>query len=214
MAKRKMTDWPSVADEVLLVPPEVLEGPAEAIRNPRKKTAKKRSASKRSAKSQYELDIAALAPFGDDDDLIVRTALLRPKSYNPRRKRKISSPEDVARLCRHMVDYEDEHYVVLVVDNRNALRAIYEAAKGGPAATAVNLHSILKIPLLVGGRGIITVHNHPSGDPTPSSEDIAMHLRVREALQCIGMELLDYAIVGDEGFYTYLEAKVMPWSMA
>ena len=210
MARRRpQKDWPSVADEVLLVPPEVLEGAAPALANPKKKG--KKVARKKPRGPKYRLDIAALAPFGDDDDLIVRTALIRPKNYNPRRKRKVTTSRDVAELCRHMVDYEDEHYVVLVLDRKNSLRAIYEAAKGGPAATAVNLHSILKIPLLVGGSGIITIHNHPSGDPAPSPDDIGMHSRVREALQCIGMELIDYVIVGDEGFYSYLDAEIVPW---
>ena len=201
MAKRKMADWPGVADEVLYVPSEVLEGPAAAIRNPKKKTAKKKTAKKKAARKkvakrtrEYVTDIAALEPFGKDADMLVRTALLRPKDYNPNRKTMLHVPAQAAHLCKHMIDYDDEHYVVLVVDHRNALRAIYEAAKGGPAHAAVHLHSVLKVPLLVGGAAIISVHNHPSGMPDPSPDDVAMHKKLRESLDCIGMSLLDWII--------------------
>jgi DNA repair protein RadC len=210
MAKRrKIRDFPSVADEVLLVPQRAIAGPAPAMPNRSRKSKKGPMPKKR---TPYEIDIGSLEPFGGREDLMVRTALVRPRNYSPRKAPYLDSPGKTAALCMHMIDYDDEYYVVISLSARNQVRAIYEAAKGGGSSAAVDLRSILKIPLLTGGAGVVTVHNHPSGEPYPSHEDVVMHERVKEGLQCVGAPLLDYVIVARDGYYSSLDERVTSWA--
>jgi hypothetical protein len=209
--RRKLIDYPPTADEVLLVPQKAIAGPAPALPN---RSPKSQPKAKRKPKKQtpYEVDIRALEPFGGREDLLVRTALVRPRGYNPRKAPYLRSPAQTAALCMHMIDYDDEYYVVIALASSGQVRAMYEAAKGGQSSAQVGLRDILKIPLLAGGQGVITVHNHPSGDPLPSFEDREMHKVVREGLECIGSPLLDFIIVGRDGYYSDVDKIVTPWS--
>jgi DNA repair protein RadC len=113
----------------------------------------------------------------------------------------IASSADVAtwasrRLCR--LDHEE--LWLLALDGRSRLRAVRCVAKGGLHGMGVRAADPLRIALRAAASGFVLVHNHPSGDPTPSLEDIAFTRRVAAAAVVVGVPLLDHVVVAQAGF--------------
>jgi DNA repair protein RadC len=156
---------------------------------------------------------SALPPefFGGHVGLLVRTALVRLPNYDEARKSApiVSSSRDVVRACSHLADADNEYVVVLALDVRNKVIAIYEAAIGGVSTAGADPQQILKVPLLCGAAGAILVHNHPSGSSAPSPEDLAFTKRVRAAFECVGLQLLDHVIIGNDEKFSFLDAGLL-----
>jgi DNA repair protein RadC len=113
----------------------------------------------------------------------------------------ITSSADVAawastRLSR----LEHEELWLLALDGRSRLRAIRCVAKGGLHGMGARAADPLRLALRASASGFVLVHNHPSGDPTPSAEDIAFTLRVADAAAVVGVPLLDHVVVARDGF--------------
>lgn len=90
-----------------------------------------------------------------------------------------------------------EQFRVLFLDNRNRLLADEAQARGTVNHTPVYPREVLKRALELHATALILVHNHPSGDPTPSREDIAMTQEIRQAAQSLSVVLHDHVIVGN-----------------
>ena len=95
------------------------------------------------------------------------------------------------------LDYE----VVLAVaiDGKNRVLGEFEVARGGRHGAAVTAADVLRPVIRAAGSAFILVHNHPSGDPTPSSEDIQMTKALRNAGLVVGVPLLDHLVIGARG---------------
>lgn len=105
------------------------------------------------------------------------------------------------RYCRG----EQEVMGALYVDARNRLLGESEIFSGTLSRAAVEPRAILKQALLRDAAGIILFHTHPSGDPTPSAEDLSFTRRMREAAEIVGVRLVDHLILGNGGRWTSLE---------
>lgn len=115
--------------------------------------------------------------------------------------KQIRCAEDAWEILRTYLDGVDrEHFVVMVLDTKHNVRGIHTASIGSLDASVVHPREVLKVAILGSASGIIVGHNHPSGDPTPSPEDIAVTKRLSEACRIIGIDLLDHIVVGDERF--------------
>lgn len=113
----------------------------------------------------------------------------------------IASSADVAAwasLRLGSLDYEE--LWLLALDGRSRLRGTRCVARGGLHGMGVRTADPLRIALRAAASGFVLVHNHPSGDPTPSAEDISFTRRVAEAAAIIGMPLLDHVVVARDGF--------------
>ncbi len=97
-----------------------------------------------------------------------------------------------------MAHRETEQFRVLYLDRKNVLIADEEQARGTVDHVPVYPREVVKRALELNASALILVHNHPSGDPTPSSADISMTLQVRDAAQVLGLTLHDHLIVGRE----------------
>lgn len=95
-----------------------------------------------------------------------------------------------------MAHRETEQFRILFLDRKNTLIADEEQAKGTVDHVPVYPREVVKRALEVNASAIILVHNHPSGDPTPSQADISMTLQIQEACQVLGLTLHDHLIVG------------------
>lgn len=93
-----------------------------------------------------------------------------------------------------------EELWMLALDGRGHLRAARCVAKGGLHGAAVRVSDPLRAALRVDASAFVLVHNHPSGDPTPSREDIALTAHVAAAAQIAGVTLLDHVVVARSGF--------------
>jgi DNA repair protein RadC len=97
-----------------------------------------------------------------------------------------------------------EHFGVLSLDTRHRVVAWDVVSVGTLDATLVHPREVFLTAILQHAAAIIVVHNHPSGDPTPSPDDIALGKRLKQCGQLLGIDLLDCLIVADGGAYVTL----------
>jgi DNA repair protein RadC len=98
-----------------------------------------------------------------------------------------------------MAEQKTEQFRLLFLDNKNALIADEEQQRGTVNHTPVYPREVVKRALELGASAIILVHNHPSGDPTPSQDDIAMTKEVAAAADKLGISVHDHIIIGRKG---------------
>lgn len=119
----------------------------------------------------------------------------------------IRSPEDAAHYLMEEMRYlRKEHFVCLFLSTKNQVIGQKTVFVGSLNASIVHPREIFKEAIKRSAASIICFHNHPSGDPTPSREDIQVTKRLDEAGHIVGIELLDHVIIGD-GRYTSLKEK-------
>lgn len=113
-------------------------------------------------------------------------------------KVKIKSSQDAANLFLNELRFEKVEYVkMLILNTKNILMRIIDISKGGTNSAIVEPKEILQEAIKSGYPRIIIIHNHPSGDSTPSKADIDMTKRLYEAAQIVGIQLLDHIVIGD-----------------
>lgn len=113
----------------------------------------------------------------------------------------LATPEEAYTCVQPLLgDVGHEHFVVLVLDVRNRPRRIVRVAKGSVDRCAVDPRDVFAPAIREHGSAIIVAHNHPSGDPTPSFEDIALTQRLMRAGELLGIPVLDHLIVASGPF--------------
>jgi DNA repair protein RadC len=128
---------------------------------------------------------------------IVEAATHRMARSKVMRRHVISSWDAVLDYCHTTMSHrETEQFRVLYLDRKNVLIADEEQAKGTVDHVPVYPREVVKRALELNASSLILVHNHPSGDPTPSEADIAMTLKIQEASQALGLSLHDHLIIG------------------
>lgn len=111
--------------------------------------------------------------------------------------RAMRSAEDVAFLARTLIpDDEREHFGIFCLNNKNRLIAYHEVSVGTLTASLVHPREVFKPAILAGSAALVLTHNHPSGDPAPSPEDLEITKRLKECADIFGMRLLDHVIIG------------------
>ena len=120
----------------------------------------------------------------------------------------IRSPEDVVTLGRTFmrIHEEPEEYMYLIcINTKNRVIGVFEISHGNVNSSIVGTREVFQKALLANAVSIILMHNHPSGDPTPSREDIEVTRRMVEASKILGVQVLDHIIIGDR--YSSLKEK-------
>lgn len=113
---------------------------------------------------------------------------------------KLDSPEAVAALARDLFrnhDDEKEHFFALTLDSQNNLRHVHHVSMGSLSASIVHPREVLGAAVREGAAHLVLVHNHPSGDPTPSKEDIHLTRQLVEGARILGLRLHDHLIYGN-----------------
>ncbi|MFE9276821.1 JAB domain-containing protein [Paenibacillus glucanolyticus] len=132
-----------------------------------------------------------------------RTSLLYPQ-------RRIINAKDAADLFRQFIgDCDREVFCIMTLDTKNQPTALHEVSCGTLNASLVHPRETYKLAILANAASIIGCHNHPSGDPTPSSEDIEITERIRDAGLLMGIELLDHIVLGEGNFVSMKERGLM-----
>lgn len=122
----------------------------------------------------------------------------------------VRSPEDVARYVMEDLRYlQKEHFVCLFLNTKNHVIARETLSIGSLNASIVHPREVFRAAIQRGSASLICIHNHPSGDPTPSPEDIDMTHRLVQAGQVIGIEVLDHLIIGDQKYVSLKEQGFM-----
>ena len=118
----------------------------------------------------------------------------RVSCYN----QQIRSAVDAATLLHtYLADVDREHFVVLMLDQKNKVIGINTVSIGSLTASIVHQREVFKVAILANCASILIAHNHPSGNCQPSREDRALTQRLVEAGKLLGIAILDHIIIGD-----------------
>jgi|SRR5579871_5332314 len=129
---------------------------------------------------------------------VYRCQLVRETSLTLAERPVIRTPADAARiLADHLQGTDRENFACLMLDTKNRLIGINTVSVGILDSSIVHPREVFKPAILSNAASIVVAHNHPSGDPTESVEDTRITLRLRDAADIIGIDLLDHVIVGD-----------------
>jgi DNA repair protein RadC len=132
-----------------------------------------------------------------------RRTLLRGASERPRLK----TPRDIARhLLPQFGASPVEQFGVVMLDTKNHVVRVKIVSMGSLDSTVVHPREVFREAASASAAAIILFHNHPSGDPTPSQEDIALTKRLVEAGDIMGIEVLDHLILADQRYFSMREA--------
>lgn len=124
---------------------------------------------------------------------------------------RLTTPALVRNAAIDLIGEEaQEVFLVFLLDVRNRIIGYVEAARGGVDVCPVDPRVVFRAAVIVGASGIVVVHNHPSGDTTPSAEDLALTERLCRCGELLEIKLLDHVIVADGRHHSLLEQGVMP----
>jgi DNA repair protein RadC len=120
----------------------------------------------------------------------------------------IKSPTEVYQAAKQLLtlhEEPEEHFCILCLNTKNKIVGVHTISIGSLNATIVHPREVFKAAMLNNANGIICLHNHPSGDPKPSREDIETTKRLVEAGEIIGIKVLDHVIIGDGRYISLKE---------
>lgn len=135
-----------------------------------------------------------------------RRALLRTVAW-PREP--LVSAAEVARWALPIAGLDHEQVWALALDGRNGLRAAKRVAQGGLHGCSLTARDLLRVMIREAASAFVLVHNHPSGDPTPSREDVELTHAVARAGNIVGVPLVDHVIVAASGHVSLFERGMM-----
>ncbi|CAM4122263.1 MULTISPECIES: JAB domain-containing protein [Anoxybacillaceae] len=120
----------------------------------------------------------------------------------------IRCPEDAARVAAHFIGDDDrEVFFVMCLNTKNEVVAVHRCHIGSLNASIVHPREVFKAAILNNAASIIVAHQHPSGDVTPSKEDVEMTRRLAEAGRILGIEVLDHLVINYKAEYTSLKER-------
>jgi DNA repair protein RadC len=126
---------------------------------------------------------------------------LRLSALQPEDRPYVRSPADVNNLLgAEMALLDQEHLRVLLLNTRNQVLAVNEVYIGNVSSSLVRTAEVFREAIRQNAPSIIVVHNHPSGDPSPSPDDVALTKTLRQAGELLQIELLDHIVIGDKRF--------------
>lgn len=141
-----------------------------------------------------------------------RVILVKEKVGRYELPRKISNPDQVYKAITVITSVEGEAqevFGVLILNIKNKIVAVHEISRGTLNGSMVHPREVFKPAVLHNAAAIICFHNHPSGDPEPSRDDIETTKRLVEAGKIMGIEVLDHIIVGDERYTSLKERGII-----
>lgn len=137
---------------------------------------------------------------------IVTIKMLK-ESYILYKNREITGPADAVSLVKDFIeDLDREQLIVCYLDTKNQPTIIETVSIGSLNSSLVHPMEVFKTAILGNSASIIIFHNHPSGDPSPSKEDLNITEQIKESGEMLGINLIDHIIIGS-GSYTSIKGK-------
>jgi DNA repair protein RadC len=141
-----------------------------------------------------------------------KVVLVKEKVGRYELPRETRSPEEAYNAIKIITNVQEEAqevFGILVLNTKNKIVAVHEVSRGALNSSLVHPREVFKPAVLHNAASIICFHNHPSGNPEPSREDIEITNRLVEAGKIMGIEILDHIIVGDDRYVSLKERGVM-----
>jgi DNA repair protein RadC len=101
--------------------------------------------------------------------------------------------------------WDREHFIVFLLSNKMEVVGVETVAIGSLTAAIVHPREVFKAALLANAAAIILAHNHPSGDPTPSKEDITITRRLKECAEIFGIRCIDHIVIGRGRYVSFVD---------
>jgi DNA repair protein RadC len=120
-----------------------------------------------------------------------------------------SSPSQVSETFQFLMNETKEMFITIHLDGKNRIIAMDVVSIGSLNQSIVHPRSVFMTACLSSAAAIILVHNHPTGDPTPSSEDISITRRLKEAGEIMGISILDHLIIGNGEYFSFTERGLL-----
>ena len=137
-----------------------------------------------------------------------RIALVREPGVKLAARPRIRIPAEAApMLAQYIGEADREVFVIAMLTVRHRVLGLHTVSVGCLTSSLVHPREVLKPAILSGSAAFLAAHNHPSGDPEPSAEDIALTRRLAAAGQLVGIELLDHLILGEAGRFVSLRER-------
>ena len=125
-------------------------------------------------------------------------------------KIRVTSPSIAANyVLSEMSVLEQEHFRIMTLNTKKEINFIREISKGTINMTIVHSREVFRDAISDNAHSIILIHNHPTGDPSPSKEDIKLTKNLLEASKIIGIDILDHIIIGDNKYFSFLEEGLL-----
>lgn len=122
---------------------------------------------------------------------------------------RFTAPRQVFEMFRDLIQETKEHFLCLHLDGKNRIICLDRVAVGSLNQCVVHPREVFKSAVLSSAASIILVHNHPTGDPAPSSEDISITRRLKEAGELIGIGVIDHIIIGEGRYHSFAESGLI-----
>ncbi len=120
-----------------------------------------------------------------------------------------TAPQQVYDCFKFLMEETKEMFMCLHLDGKNRIIAVDLVSIGSLNQSIVHPREVYKTALLSNAAALILIHQHPTGDPTPSSEDIAITRRLKEAGDILGLKVLDHIIIGDGEYLSFVERGLL-----
>lgn len=139
---------------------------------------------------------------------VMKTVVIRedaPLWVNTR----FTRPAQVFEMFHDLNNETKEHFITLHLDGKNRIVCKETVSIGSLNQSIVHPREVFKTALLSNAAAILLLHNHPTGDPSPSNEDRSITRRLIECGQLIGIQILDHIIIGADGYISFVEEGLM-----
>ena len=131
----------------------------------------------------------------------------RLKRFRLRPGDRIGHPEDIREhFDQRLRGTRREHFMILLLDSRHRVMRESQVSQGTLTASLVHPREVFRLAVRSAAAAVVLVHNHPSGDPTPSSEDLEVTQRLVDAGELLGIRVVDHVVVAEAHYYSFRQA--------
>jgi DNA repair protein RadC len=135
---------------------------------------------------------------------------LTKRKYRGKWPREIRGPDDVVAFVGPKLKREQrEHFLVLLLNARHEVMAKETVSVGSLNASIVHPREVFKPAILASAASVVLVHNHPSGDPEPSEEDLSITRRLVQVGELLGISVLDHVVVASRGIVSFRSRQLL-----
>ncbi len=157
-------------------------------------------------------DLCKIKGIGKDKSIMVMAAfeLGRRSTIEKIKKKQILSSKDASIVLEtNLRGLNKEHFIILLLNTKNFILGIETISIGSLNSSIVHPRELFKSAINKSAAAIILAHNHPSGDASPSKEDIEVTKRIKSGGQLLGIDVIDHIIIGDNCYYSFKEEKMI-----
>ena len=126
-----------------------------------------------------------------------------------RKTRRITSSRDLFQMFKHLVHSPREVFLCLHVDSKNRIICVDTVSQGSLNASIVHPRELFSSAILSAAAAIVLIHQHPSGDPDPSREDIELTTRIQDGAKILGIRVLDHIVIGEDRYYSFADRGLL-----